>query len=286
MRRNYTKAILLFAAVAAIGHIGRIGPMAEAAESTSLDLQSEKQTLYPLLNEANTTFQQANAAAKEPEKARALYNKAILLYEKIIEQGNVRNAGLYYNLGNAYFLVDDIGQAILNYRRALQLDDSDVNVRNNLAFARSQRQDKVDARAEKRVLETLFFWHYDFSLRTKFFLACLLFAALCATATAMVWLGRGPATTTLAVLAGVLCLCFVISVVVETRRRDVVTYGVVTAREIVARQGDGPNYAPRFKDPLHAGTEFRLLEQRPGWLHIELLDGSDAWIPDTAAGIV
>jgi len=253
-------------------------------ETNGTDSKSlSREALYALLNEANTTFQQGNAAAKDPEAAGQVYNKAILLYEKIIEQGHVRNAGLYYNLGNAYFLVDDIGRAILNYRRALQLDRSDVNVRNNLAFARSQRLDKVSARAEKRVLETLFFWHYDFSLKTKFFLAGLLFAGLCGAATVIVWLGRGPATSGVAVLAAVLWLCLTLSVIVETRQRGAIVHGVVTASEIVARQGDGANYAPRFEDPLHSGTEFELLEQRPGWLHIELADGSNAWIPDTAA---
>ncbi|UCD52933.1 MAG: hypothetical protein JSW27_09895 [Phycisphaerales bacterium] len=245
-----------------------------------------REQLFSVLNEANTTFQQANAAAKDAARANELYAKAILLYEKIIDQGGVKNARLYYNLGNAYFLADDIGRAILNYRRALQLDSSDVNLRNNLAFARSQRLDKVSAATEKRVLETLFFWHYDFSLKTKFFLAGLFFGALCITATLMVWLGRGPALSTGAILAGVLWLCLTISVVIETGRRDAVTFGVVTTPEIVARQGDGPNYPPRFKDPLHAGTEFELLEQRPGWLHIELSDGSDAWIPDAAAELV
>ncbi len=242
--------------------------------------------LYALLNEANTAFQQANAAAKTPDKATELYRRAILLYEKIIDQGGIRNARLHYNLGNAYFLTEDIGRAILNYRRALRLDSADVNVRNNLAFARSQRLDKVGVQTEKRVLQTLFFWHYDFSLGTRLFLACLFFAGLCIGATVLVWRGRGPVASTMAVLSGLLCLCFLISVVVETRERSTRLGGVITASEIVARQGDGPNYAPSFKEPLHAGTEFELLDRRPGWFHIELSDGSRAWVPDTAAEII
>ncbi len=278
---NFAFFILIFAL------IGPMAPMARAAESAIGKPPSEMESRYAWLNEANTVFQQANAAAaQDPTKAEMLYGKAILLYEKIITQGHVRNAKLYYNLGNAYFLVDDIGQAILNYRRALQLDRSDVNVRNNLAFARSQRLDKVAERTERRVLETLFFWHYDFSLRTKVFLACLFFAALGGVATTILWFGRGPVTSTMAVLTGLLCLALVVSIVVENHRMQATVNGVVTAAEVVARQGDGPNYAPSFKDALHAGTEFKLLEQRPGWLHIELADGSNAWIPAAAAGIV
>ena len=248
--------------------------------------QLPHEQLYPLLNEANSTFQQANASAGDPDRAGELYGRAILLYEKIIDQGGIHNARLYYNLANAYFLTNDLGRAILNYRRAEQLDRRDVNIRNNLAFARSQRLDKVAVKAERRMLETLFFWHYDFSLRAKFFLACLFFAILCITATFMVWLGRGPATMTITVLSGILLSCFLASVAVETHHRGHTTDGVVTASEIMARQGDGLNYSPSFQDPLHAGTEFELVEQRPGWFHIELSDGSDAWIPDDTASLV
>ncbi len=248
--------------------------------------QLPREQLYALLNEANTTFQQANAAADRPDAARQLYEKAVLLYEKIIDQGKVQNAGLYYNLANAYLLKEDIGRAILNYRRAEKLDGADVNIQKNLAFARSRRVDTVEVGARKRVLETLFFWHYDLSLKTKVFLACLSFAALCIGLTLMVWLGRRPVAVTVAILSGVLLLCFLASTVIETGRQANTRYGVITAGEVVARQGDGPNYPPSFKDPLHAGTEFQLVEQRPGWFHIILSNGSEAWIPDDTAGLV
>lgn len=248
--------------------------------------QLPREQLYSLLNEANTAFQQANAAADRPDVARQLYDKAILLYERIIDQGRVQNARLYYNLANAYLLKDDLGWAILNYRRAAKLDRADANIQKNLTFARSRRVDTVEVGAEKRVLETLFFWHYDLSLKTKILLVCLFFAALCTGLTLMVWLGRGPVTLTTAVLSGVLLLCFLASTAIETNRQASVRYGVITTSEVVARQGDGPNYPPSFKDPLHAGMEFTLVEQRPGWLHIVLSNGSEAWIPDDTAGLV
>jgi hypothetical protein len=248
--------------------------------------QLPREQLYSLLNEANTTFQQANAAADRPETARQLYEKTVLLYERIIDQGKVQNAGLYYNLANAYLLKEDIGRAILNYRRAARLDGADVNIRKNLAFARSRRVDTVEVGAEKRALETLFFWHYDIALRTKLFLACLFFATLCVSLTAVVWLGRRPVAVTVSMLSGVLLLCFLASILVETNHQASTRYGVITAAQVVARQGDGPNYPPSFKDPLHAGTEFKLVEQRPGWLHIVLTNGSEAWIPDDTAGLV
>ena len=246
-----------------------------------------KDRLSDLFDQANQAFRQANSTT-DSENAEKLYEKAILSYESIISEGRIRNAKLFYNLGNAYFLKEDIGKAILNYRRAERLDGSDPDIRKNLEFARSRRIDKITPKTQERVLETLFFWHYDFPLRTKFTLACLFFAAACICVTAMIWLGRTRrgGLTAAAVVAGGLMLCFAASVAVESRRAAAVVSGVITTQEIVARQGDGQGYPESFKDPLHSGTEFDLLEHRPGWLHIELPDDSDGWIPDNCAELI
>lgn len=244
-----------------------------------------QEQLYTLLNQANEAFRQANSATDEAD-AEKLYEKAILSYEKIINEGRIENAKLYYNLGNAYLLKNNIGKAILNYKRAQKLDAADANLRKNLEFARSRRMDKITLKTEKRVLETLFFWHYDFSMRTRFALACIFFAIVCVCGTAMVWFGRTPPATAAVVIAAVLLLLLATSVAVESRQRTSSICGVITAQSIVAHQGDGRSYPKSFKDPLHGGTEFDLIEHRPGWFHIILGDDSDGWIPQTAAELI
>lgn len=248
--------------------------------------QLTKEQIYPLFNQANEAFRQANSMADDPDQTVNLYKKAILLYEKIIDEGQIKNAGLYYNLANAYFLKEDIGRAVLNYRRAEKLDSSDENIQKNLRFARSKRLDKIASKTQKRILQTLFFWHYDFSLETKFILTCFSFAAVCVVLTVMTWRGStGPAMAT-AVVAGILMSAFLVSLVLEAQHRASTVSGVITAKEVVAHQGDSQNYPPSFKDPLHAGTEFDLLERRAGWLHIKLADDSDGWIPEAGAELI
>lgn len=256
-----------------------------SALSASANAELSTEQLYSLFSQANEAFRQANSMPGDP-RAEKLYEKAALSYERIISEGRVKNAKLYYNLGNAYFLRENIGKAILNYRRAERLDGSDANIQKNLEFARSQRIDKIIPKTEKRILETLFFWHYDFSLRTRFILTCIFFAAFCISVTVMVWLGRTAPATAVAAIAAILMSGFLISVVTESRRRARTVCGVITAEDVVARQGDGPSYPESFKDPLHSGTEFDLLERRRGWFHIRLADDSDGWILDTAAELI
>jgi len=241
-----------------------------------------KEEVYALYNQANETFRQANST-KDPDKAERLYEKAILNFEKILEEGQIRNAKLYYNLANTYLLTGQLGKAILNYGKAAKIDDSDENIQKNLAFARSKRVDKIAIKTEKRILQTLFFWHYDFSLKTKFILTCIFFGVVCLCITAVIWFGRNNALTISAIICAILMLCFLGSVAVEYKTQQSKVSGVITAKEVVARQGDGDNYPPSFKEPLHEGTEFDLLENRPGWYHIKLSDDSEGWIPDNSA---
>jgi len=245
-----------------------------------------KEQVFSLFTQANQFFREANTITNDPDKAQKLYEKAILNYEKIVSDGRIKNSKLYYNLGNAYFLKEDLGRAILNYRRAESLDKADTNIQKNLAFARSRRIDTVEIRTEKRILEKLFFWHYDFSIKTKFLITCICLAIVCIGATVMLWRGKSAGVVATAVICGLLTASFLASVILETRSRANTICGVITAGQVVARQGDGPNYPASFKDPLHVGTEFDLLERRTGWFHITLSDDSEAWIPDNAAELI
>jgi len=254
--------------------------------TTSITAKLTEEQTYSLFSQANEAFRQANSLAAGSKQAVKLYEKTTLSYEKLINEGQIRNAKLYYNLANAYFLKGDIGRAILNYRQAERLDKSDTDIQKNLTFARSRRIDKVKEKTEKRVLHTLFFWHYDFSMKTKFLITCIFFAIVCISLTGMIWLGRIAAIKLGMIISGILMFCFLASVVTEASVQAGKACGVVTVDEVIARQGDGRNYSVSFKEPLHAGTEFDLLEHRAGWLHIRLSDDSEGWIPDSSSDLI
>jgi len=251
----------------------------------SANAQMTKDQAYSLFSQANESFRQANST-NDSKQAERLYDKAILTFEKIIEEGQIKNAKLYYNLANAYFLKGNIGHAILNYRRAEKLDSSDTNIQKNLAFARSKRIDKVGIKTEKRVLQTLFFWHYDFAIKTRFLLTCVFFGIVCMCVAGIIWFGRTAFCVTPAIICAVLTICLLASFIVESRAKNSRICGVIIAKEVIAYQGDGQNYSPSFKDPLHAGTEFDVLESRQGWFHIKLFDDSDGWISNSAAELI
>ena len=88
---------------------------------------------FSLAQSPDDLFREANNAYNNGE-----YDRAIVYYDSILAQG-IHAAALYYNLGNAHYKRNAIAPSILNYERALLLDPTNKDVRNNLAFAQNIR---------------------------------------------------------------------------------------------------------------------------------------------------
>jgi tetratricopeptide (TPR) repeat protein len=246
----------------------------------------DKAEVWNLYREGESSFRQANELLKtDPVKAKDLLEKSVLCFEAIVRDGGVENGKLFYNIGNVYFRLGDIGRAMLNYRKAEKYIGHDINLQQNLSYARSRAVDKIEPKPQTQVYRTLFFWHYDLSGQTRSWLFAVFFG--------LVWLLAGvhlfKKKVWLRNLAMVFCmLSFLLacSLGVEAYEQSHVRSGVILEREIVGRKGDSTTFEPTFKDPLHMGTEFKLVEERAGWLHIELADGRRCWIPESAAGMI
>lgn len=267
----YTHRLFRAAAVAAFATLF-IAVSTDAAELS-------KAQISELFAQANELFHQADqASATQPEKAEALYKQAALRYETIIVQGGIKNGKLYYDIGNAYFRTKDIGRAILNYRRALAYMPDDPNLLHNLTYARNKRLDQIEEPQETKVFKTLFFWHYDLSTPVKIILFSICFPA--------VWLLAGlrrffakPFFRWALWFAVVMAMVMGGSLTVEAISLHRVIPGVIIDASVVARKGNSENYAQSFTEPLHAGTEFNLIEKRDGWYNVALMDGRTCWIP-------
>lgn len=244
----------------------------------TVGVASAQEDVVSVFSQANELFRQGNQVqASDPRGADELYRRSALRYQHLIEERGIRNSKLYYNLANAYHQLGEIGFAIINYRRAERLDPGDANVRRNLEQARSRRQDKFDPDAGNQTVRTLLFWHFEFSSSTRLRLfACawvLLWALLLLRASGVGWVPRE-----IAVGVGVAAALLISSVVYEAVTSANHPEGVIVATETVARLGDGHSYESAFREPLHAGAEFRVLEQRPDWYQVELPDGSRCWV--------
>jgi len=239
----------------------------------------DKAQVSALYDEAKDLFKKADeASVRYPQEAQSLYAKAAMRYERIIRDGGIYNGKIFYNLGNVYFRMNDLGRAILNYRRAELYLPDDTNLKQNLGYAREKRRDQIEEKQETKILKTLFFWHYDLSKKVRLIAFIVSFMLTWGFACARVFIKRSFLGWCIAVGAA-LSLLFAGSIAADEISRDKNLPGVIISSEVTARQGNSETYEHSFKDPLHAGTEFILLEERGEWLNIELADARACWVP-------
>lgn len=230
-----------------------------------------------LYSQAKEFFRQANSKSISKDDAMSFYKKSAMRYERIIKEGGIKNGRIYYNLGNIYFRMNDIGRAILNYRRAEQYIPNDSNLKQNLNYARERRLDKVEEKQETKVLKTLFFWHYDLSVKTRIMLFTVFFALVWISAALRIFFKR-PFLFWCLTVSALISILLSGSLIAEEYILKETRPGVILQSETVARKGNSETYEPSFKEPLHAGTEFTLIEERGDWYHVELSDSRTCWV--------
>jgi tetratricopeptide (TPR) repeat protein len=232
-----------------------------------------------LFSQAKRLFNEATGIlATDPVRANALFEQSALYFERMVNEGGVRNGKLYYDIGNVYFRTGDIGRAILNYRRAERLIPNDPNLHQNLTYARTRRVDAIDRAERALVSRVLFFWYYDLSSQTRLLVFGISFSLVWIFASLKLLLGRRGFVWA-AAAAALVAVVFLGSLAYESvdARRN--PPAVVLAEEIVGRKGNSETYQPSFQAPLHAGTEVILREKRGSWLLVELQDGRRTWLP-------
>ncbi len=207
------------------------------------------------------------------------YTQAARLYEQAA--ANAAQPLLFYNLGNAYYRLGDIGRAVLNYKRALELAPRHRDARTNLALVQAQTLDRFGGSSLALSAQ--------FAGLTKNWLnqnELALLALGLWFGCGLLWLfyrtvpgGRLRAGLQMAfVLAIVFALLGVLSLGSRMYEESRYPAGVIVAQEVQAASGPGRQYPVEFN--LHSGCEVSLLEERSGWVRLTL-PGSNlqGWIP-------
>lgn len=72
------------------------------------------------------------------------YELALIAYNQLLAT-EVRSADVYYNLGNTYFRLNEFGEAVWAYERALKIDPSHTNAAYNRNFVHEQTKAEVNS---------------------------------------------------------------------------------------------------------------------------------------------
>jgi tetratricopeptide (TPR) repeat protein len=213
--------------------------------------------------QADTRWNSANAAYEQGK-----YEQAKADYIQMID-GREYSAELFYNLGNAWFKLNDQGRAIINYQRALILnpgfDEAKANLRTALKI--------VGNEDPKTIRDSL-------GVYADFFPAVASWGFWVAIFCFFGWLRKGarysPLCGFVTIVAGILAVSsLAISIWIGAGSKDSKRALVI---ETAADLKYGPAVNARAVESLQIGEPVQLISARGDWTFCRANTGNLGWI--------
>ena len=256
-------------------------PMAASAESQLSDSLQSSSSLN-----SDSALTVVTKAMADSAYTQGNYQQAISDYEDLLKQGV--SADIYYNLGNAYYRMDDMTRAVLNYERALLLAPGDRDIRFNLQMARSKTIDKIIPETE------LFFVTWYRSLVNQMSVDQWARVALISLALAIVlalvylfanriWLRKlgffGAILLIIVFVLGNVFAQYQKSGLLD-RRGAIIMGSAVTVKSTPAQNGTDLFI-------LHEGTKVTITDgQLKDWKQVRVADGKEGWVETSQIEII
>jgi tetratricopeptide (TPR) repeat protein len=207
------------------------------------------------------------------------YNEALQVWTDIYNT-DYRSADLDYNIGNAYFKLNNIPSAILFYERAYLLKPADEDINYNLQVARTLIVDRF-----QEIPELFFIKWYNFvslflstnswaKISLTSFVLFLLFLSLYIYSPRYRYKVVGFWIAIFFIILSLTSLAFTI------RNKSLVydSHKAIISSPIVSGKSS-PDKSGNDLFVLHEGTKVTVEDKVGEWLEIRLSDGNKGWIP-------
>ncbi len=198
---------------------------------------------------------------------------------KVQKDKGLESADLYYNLGNAYFRVNDLAHARLYYEKALLINPGDRDTRHNIEYVTTKIEDKI------LVADTFFLsiWFRAvqnlFSSNTWAMMAVVLFIVFIACLV-LFFFSRLISVKKTAFYIGIVSLVVVIFAnVFAFRQKNKIQFRdtavIMTGSAPIV---SSPDINSKELFILHAGTKVSITKEDRNWYEIEIDNGSVGWV--------
>jgi tetratricopeptide (TPR) repeat protein len=188
------------------------------------------------------------------------------------------SAQLYYNLGNAYFRDNQLGQAILNYERALLLDPGDSDIRHNLRFANNRKVDRITPAGDIFISNWFKAIRNLYSSNTwaiiaiiSFVLFILLLAAYLFVS--VIWIRKTAFYSAIVIFL----LMIVFNIFSFSQKREQIRGDTAIVMVGSAGVNASPDDNSNELFELHEGTKVKIKNSDGNWFEIEIDNGSVGW---------
>lgn len=221
-----------------------------------------------------TDFDEANQYYEKAD-----YEKAVVLYEKIISEG-FDNGEVYYNLGNSYYKLGDIARSILYYERAVKLMPDDPDLKENLKIARLYLTDKVEETEAEPFFTLYSNIRNSFNIYTSknIFLILILITGIFISAYIFLKNTLFGRIFFYISLISIAALIFFSSLYYDIHTLNSRRFGIVSEEKISVMSSPDDNINSKELFFLHLGTKAQIVRSNEEWLEIRLDEEKKGWV--------
>ena len=228
-------------------------------------------------SEWDVYLQEGNKAYSEGR-----YEEAIENYSKIIDN-NIESGEVFFNLGNAYYKLDEIGKSIYFYEKALNYIDGDEALDQNLKIARLKIIDKIEPIPKLFIFEWIDFVLHIISIENWGWISFVLFFSMALIFSLYILFTK----RLLFSLSWIFFILFSISILIFIGRIylfESVEFGIIFEKKVAVMSE--PNLGASEVFILHEGTKVKINRSINDWFEISIADGKTGWCKSTSIGII
>jgi len=217
------------------------------------------------------------------KKAAEAYNQgnyevAVQDYLQIIENKQ-HSASVYYNLGNAYYKLNQVAPSIYYFEKALLLKPNDSEIKNNLSYAQKMALDAVETVPETG-MSRLYNTVVSFMSFDQWGVTAIVLMLLFIIGYITFYYSRYATYKRIAFIGSLIalflsCIAVIIGYMQYTDFND--DQPAIVFAEAVTVQAE-PNERNQAVFKLHEGAKVNVLESFNNWNKIELADGKTGWL--------
>jgi tetratricopeptide (TPR) repeat protein len=204
-----------------------------------------------------------------------------------LENNNIINADLYYNIANCYFRQSEVGKAILYYKKALKVDPAHHAAASNLKFILTLTKDKIETPDNGALSQFLLRIYHSFDLnKAALFTAILFFLMIILLILLQTVFQTRDKSLPVFLIFLVVILLVVSSTISYLKYQNFhsASDAVITAQTAIGYSGPGVEYTRVFT--IHEGMICQIEDTNDDWLLIKLPNGIGGWIQTNLLEIV
>ncbi|WP_177761590.1 tetratricopeptide repeat protein [Flavobacterium sp. I3-2] len=219
-----------------------------------------------VFDEANALYEQKN------------YEVAIEKYESLVDK-NYQAEAVYFNLGNAYYQLQQVAPSIYNYKKALKINPDNTAAKTNLKFADKMKLDEFD---KKIKLNSSQITHntIGFFDMNEWGITAIVAIFLILISFVIFYFSQNPTVKkvffTLQIVLGFVTIISIVSAFSEQSFQKSERYAIVFNEEVSLKVE--PRTSAKNAQIIHEGTEVFIEEETTKWYKVILPNQISGWI--------